>query len=135
MHIKMLCNIKHLFKNVFQYQTAEFHSEKPQLLLHQPKTSLHSSPIAYWTPLTWGAQLLGVISSRLFILHGVLAAGILEWTATPSSKGPCFVRTLHCDPTVLGALCGMAHHVIESHKPFHPDKDVIHKRENAAGCS
>ena len=31
-------NIKHLFKNVFQCQTAEFHSEKPQLLLHQPNT-------------------------------------------------------------------------------------------------
>ena len=25
------------FKNVFQYQTANFNSAKPQLLLHQPK--------------------------------------------------------------------------------------------------
>ena len=27
----------HLFKNVFQYQTAKFNNAKPQLLLHQPK--------------------------------------------------------------------------------------------------
>ena len=27
------------FKNVFQYQTANFNNAKPQLLLHQPNTS------------------------------------------------------------------------------------------------
>jgi len=27
----------HLFKNVFQYQTAKFNSARPQLFLYQPK--------------------------------------------------------------------------------------------------
>ena len=35
MCIKMMYNIT-TFKNVFQYQMAEFISVKPQLLLHQP---------------------------------------------------------------------------------------------------
>ena len=35
-------------------------------------------------------------------LHGVLAAGILEWFVSPSSSGPCFVRTLHYDLSILG---------------------------------
>ena len=128
MHIKMMYNIKHLFKNVFQCQTAEFHSEKPQLLLHQPNTSLHSSPTAYWTPLTWGAQLLVSYLSVFSSVHGVLAAGILEWIANSSSSGPCFVRTLHYDPSILSALRGMAHSFIESHKPLQHDKAVIHKK-------
>ena len=39
----------------------------------------------------------------LFILlHRVLSARILQWVALPSSSGPSFVRTLHCDPSVLG---------------------------------
>ena len=33
---KMMYNIPHLFKNIFQYQTANFNNEKLQLLLHQP---------------------------------------------------------------------------------------------------
>lgn len=35
MCIKMIYNIT-IFKNVFQYQTANFKNAKPQLLLHQP---------------------------------------------------------------------------------------------------
>ena len=34
--------------------------------------------------------------------HGVFSARILEWFAIPSSSGPCFVRTLLCDPFILG---------------------------------
>ena len=34
--------------------------------------------------------------------HGVLKAIILKWFAIPFSNGPCFVRTLHHDPSVLG---------------------------------
>ena len=34
MHIKIMYNIT-TFKNVFQYQIAEFNSAKPKLLLHQ----------------------------------------------------------------------------------------------------
>ena len=31
-----------------------------------------------------------------------LKARILKWFAIPFSSGPCFVRTLHHDPSVLG---------------------------------
>ena len=31
-----------------------------------------------------------------------LSSKILEWAAIPSSSGPCFVRTLHCDLSILG---------------------------------
>ena len=34
-------------------------------------------------------------------VHGVLKARILKWLAIPFSSGPCFVRTLHYDPSVL----------------------------------
>ena len=34
-------------------------------------------------------------------IHGVLKARILKWFAIPFSSGPCFVRTLHHDPSVL----------------------------------
>ena len=34
--------------------------------------------------------------------HGVLKARILKWFAIPVSSGPCFVRPLHHDPSVLG---------------------------------
>ena len=34
-------------------------------------------------------------------VHGVLKARILKWFAIPFSSGPCFVRTLHHDPTIL----------------------------------
>ena len=36
------------------------------------------------------------------IVHGILKARILKWSAIPSSSGPHFVRTLHYDPSVLG---------------------------------
>ena len=41
-------------------------------------------------------------------VHGVLKARIQKWFAIPFSSGPCFVRTLHHDPSVLsGPLrCG-----------------------------
>ena len=35
-------------------------------------------------------------------VHGVLAARIPECFAIPSSSGPCFVRNVHHDPSVLG---------------------------------
>ena len=35
-------------------------------------------------------------------VHGVLKARILKWFAIPFSRGPCFVRTLHQDPSILG---------------------------------
>ena len=38
------------------------------------------------------------------VLCGVLQARLLEWVAISFSSGPCFVRTLHCDLSVLGDL-------------------------------
>ena len=35
-------------------------------------------------------------------VHEVLKARILKWFAIAFSSGPRFVRTLHCDPSVLG---------------------------------
>ena len=35
-------------------------------------------------------------------VHGVLKAKILKWFAIPFSRGPCFVRTLHHDPSIFG---------------------------------
>ena len=35
-------------------------------------------------------------------VHGVLKARILKWFAIPFSRGPCFVRTLHHDPSIFG---------------------------------
>ena len=42
MYIKIMYN-KTTFKNVFQYQIAEFNSAKPKLLLHQFNTSMDRS--------------------------------------------------------------------------------------------
>ena len=47
--------------------------------------------------------------------RGILKARILKWFAFPFSSGPCFVRTLHHDPSWV-ALHGMAHSFIESDK-------------------
>ena len=40
------------------------------------------------------------------MVHGVLAARILEWFAISSSRGPCFVRTLHYDLSIFGGPAG-----------------------------
>ena len=37
------------------------------------------------------------------IVHGILKTGILKWFAISFSSGPCFVRTLHHDLSVLGS--------------------------------
>ena len=47
-----------------------------------------------------------IFQHHIFLLfhtvHEVLQAGILEWVAVSSSSGAHFVRTLHCDLSVLG---------------------------------
>ena len=35
-------------------------------------------------------------------VHWVLKVRILKWFAIAFSSGPCFVRTLHYDPSILG---------------------------------
>ena len=42
-------------------------------------------------------------------VHGVLKARILKWFAIPFFSGPCFVRTLHHELSVLGGPTLMAH--------------------------
>ena len=37
----------------------------------------------------------------LYCLWKVLKARMLKWFAIPSSSGPCFVRTLHYNPSIL----------------------------------
>ena len=54
------------------------------------------------------------------IVHGVLKVRILKWFAIPFSSGPCFIRTLHHDMSILGGLYGMAYSFIEL------DKAVVH---------
>ena len=63
--------------------------------------ALHSSPITYWT-----CSNLRGSSSSIFspfhTVHGILQARIQEWFAISSFSGPHFVRTLHCDMSILG---------------------------------
>ena len=60
--------------------------------------------------------------------HGVLKVRILEWFAISSSSGPCFIRAFHHDRLPWVALHSMAYNFIESHKPLHHDKVVIHEQ-------
>ena len=49
-------------------------------------------------------------------VHGVLKARMLKWFAIPFSSGPCFTRTRHHDPSILGGPICMAHSFIELDK-------------------
>ena len=63
----------------------------------------HSSPVAYWAPTNLRSSSFNVLSFLPFhTVHGVLKARILKWFAIPFSSGPCFVRTLHHDQSILG---------------------------------
>ena len=51
------------------------------------------------------AQAVGIDTGNsytFYTVHGILMARILEWVATSFSSEPCFVRTLHHDPPILG---------------------------------
>ena len=72
--------------------------------------ALCSFPVAYWTPSDLGGGAGGagfIFWSHIFLpfytVHGILTPRILEWFAISSSSGPHFVRTLHCDLTILGS--------------------------------
>ena len=47
-------------------------------------------------------------------IHGVLKAGILKWFAISFSSGPCFVRTLNHDLSILGGSMwhGLLFHIV-----------------------
>ena len=64
---------------------------------------LHWSPVAYWIPTSLGRFIFQCpIFLPFHIVHGVLKARILKWFAIPFSSGPCFVRILHHDLSILG---------------------------------
>ena len=86
---------------------------------------LHWSPVAYWAPTNLGSSSFSVLFLPFHTVHGVIKSRILKWFAFPFSSGPCFVRTLHLDLSVLGALQGLAQSFIEL------DKAVIHVEEKA----
>ena len=44
----------------------------------------------------------------------------------PPPVGPCFVRTPHYDPSMLGGPAWHAHSFTELHKPLHQDKKYIY---------
>ena len=60
------------------------------LFVADPWTTAYQSPLSF------------TISRSLHVVHGVLLARILEWFAIHSSSGPCFIRALHCDPSISG---------------------------------
>ena len=63
---------------------------------------LHWSPVAYWAPINLGSSSFNVLSFCLFILFMGFSRQEY-WSGLPLlSLGPCFVRTLHRDPSVLG---------------------------------
>ena len=71
--------------------------------------AFHCSPVAYWTPSDLGRWGVRLLVSYLLYFHTVHGVSQQEYCfAIPSSSGPHFVRTLHYDPSVLGALHGMA---------------------------
>ena len=84
--------------------------------------------VAYWTPSDLGGLSSGC---RIFLpfhtAHEVVVAKIVEWFTIPFSREPCFVRTLHDDPYVVGSLHRMAYSFTEFCKPIHHDKAVIHE--------
>ena len=61
------------------------------------------SQLAYWTlpDLGWGGPHFHIYFP-FYTVHGVLMERILKWVMISYSSGPHFVRTLHCDPSILG---------------------------------
>ena len=58
-----------------------------------------------------------VPSNAFYTVLRVLGARIVEWFDIPFSSGPCFVKTLHHDPSILGGPHGMAQSFIEGCDP------------------
>ena len=86
------------------------HQSHPQLgVVFALAPSLHSFwsffstdlTVAYWAPTNLGSSSFSVLFLPFHTVW-VLKARILKWFAIPFSSGPCFVRTLHHDPSILG---------------------------------
>ena len=124
--------------SVFSSESA-LHMRWPKYLLSPPDTSttehhfhigtaasfflellviaVCSPPIAYFRPGEGGGiHLLVSYFLPFHIVHGVLAARILEWFAIPSSSGSRCVRTLHYYPSILSGSAHTVHSFTELHK-------------------
>ena len=73
---------------------------------------LHWFPLAYWAPTDLGSSSFSVLSFCLFIMFMGFSRQEY-WSGIPFFSGPCFVRTLHHD---LSILSGMAHRFTELDK-------------------
>ena len=62
----------------------------------------HSSPVAYWAPPTWEVHLSMYYLFAFSYWSWGSQGKILKWFAISFSSGPCFVRTLYHDLSVLG---------------------------------
>ena len=96
-------------------------------LLELSLTALRPSPAAYWTRSDLGGLVFWCyIFLPYHIVHGVLAARILEWFAIPFSSGR-FARTLHYSPFISGGPARHGSDLTKLCKPFCHDKAVIMK--------
>ena len=88
---------------------------------------LGSSPGTYWTSSELGPHFpVSYLIAFSYCSWGSLAR-ILEWVAISFSSGQHFVRTLHCNPSILGGPASMAHSLVELYKPLCHDKAVIYE--------
>ena len=63
---------------------------------------LHSSPVTICSFRPGDLTFWCYIFLAFYTVHEVLTGSILGWFAIPSFSGSCFVRTLCCDPSILG---------------------------------
>ena len=66
---------------------------------------LHSSLGASWAPTNLEFIFHCLVFLPFHTVHQVLKASILKWYTIPFSSGPCFVRTLHHDQSILEGPC------------------------------
>ena len=72
---------------------------------------LHLSPVAFGNQPAWGVHLQCPIFLPFHTVRRVLKARILKWFSISFSRGPHFVRTLHCDPSIsVGPMPEMSLH-------------------------
>ena len=93
----------------FTFSTRHIHNSAsfplwPSLILLSEAISLLFPSIILDTYQPGGLIFWCHIFLPFHTVQGILEARRLKWLAIPFSSGPCFVRTLHCDLSVLGSL-------------------------------
>ena len=100
----VLCSIRFYFHHQIHLQLSIFSA------LAQPLHSFWgycSSPLLFPSSMLhtfwpWGLIFQCRVFLSFYTVHEVLAASILGWFAIPSSSGSCFIRMLHCNPSIFG---------------------------------